>query len=113
MDAARTELRVATFVAVLVIIADIIEWCEFIAVHMFLGGLHSIGRIEDLLAIDEPGGNSKSGEKTLGLPQIEMAAKDGLVDAGNRELDGSRILGSGQAQWPDLTSTSTVRVLEW
>jgi len=109
MDAARTELRVATFVAVLVIIADIIEWCEFIAVHMFLGGLHSIGRIEDLLAIDEPGGNFKSGEKLSAF----LRSKDGLVDAGNRELDGSRILGSGQAQWPDLTSTSTVRVLEW
>jgi hypothetical protein len=57
MDAAGAELGVETVAAVLVVIADIIEWSEFGAVRGLLGELDGLVHVEALLAINEVRGN--------------------------------------------------------
>src|SRR5579859_2403291 len=98
MDAAGAEVGVETVVAFLVIVADIIDRGEFGAVWGLLGGLDGLVRVEELLAINELRGNSETVEKNRSLSQIETAIDDGIVDAGNGELDGGRILGRRKLQ---------------
>jgi hypothetical protein len=98
MDATGAEVGVETVVAFLVIVADIIEWSEFGAVGGLLGGLDGVGRVKELLAINEVRGNSETVKKCDGLSEIEATVDDGIVDAGNGELDGGRILGRGEEE---------------
>lgn len=98
MDAAGAEVGVGTVVAVVFLIADIVEGSEFGAVWHLLGGLDGLGSVEVLLAINEARGDSETVEKNRGLSQIKAIVDDSFADAGDGELDRGRILGRGEHQ---------------
>jgi len=58
--------------------------------------------VEMLLAIDELGRNLEPVENAGSFLEINAAIDDGVVDAGNGELDGSGIFGRGQLQGSKL-----------
>ena len=64
---AGAEAGVETVVAVLVIVADIIEWSKFDAVCGLLAGLDGVGLVKEPLAINEARDNSETVEETRGL----------------------------------------------
>jgi hypothetical protein len=97
-DAAGAEAGVETVVAIFFIVADIFGWSEFGAVRGLLGRLDSSGRVEKPFAVNEERGDSETGEETRGFFQIEATADDGVVDAGDGEVDGGRIFGCRELQ---------------
>jgi hypothetical protein len=100
--AAWAELGVEAVVAFLFIFANIIEWSELGSVSGLLGGLDGFVCVEGLIAINEAGGNFESAEKSGSLFEIDAATNDGIVDAGNGELDGGGIFGRGKLQRSQL-----------
>lgn len=92
----RAAFGVGTFVAVVVIVADVTIGSEFVAGCGLVGGLYGFDIIIGQSAVDESGGEFEPVEKSDGLSQIETAVEDGVVDACDGELDGRRILWSGE-----------------
>lgn len=67
MNAGRAKAGVETVVAVLVIVADIIDWSQFDAVYGLLAGPDGVGLVKEPLSINEARGNSETVEETRGL----------------------------------------------
>lgn len=102
MDAAGARVGVGTVVAVVVIVADVSGWSEFLAVHVLFRGLNGSVGILKLISINEVRRDSESDEKSGGFFRVEAAGDDGFVDAGNGELDSGGIFGWRQLQLSKL-----------
>lgn len=98
MDAAGARVGVGAVVAVVVIVADVSGWSEFLAVHVLFRGLNGSIGILKLISINEMRRDSESDEKSGCFFRIEAAGDDGFVDAGNGELDSGGIVGWRQLQ---------------
>src|SRR6185437_10289424 len=98
VDAVRAEVGVGTLVALLVIVADVVEGSEFVAVVAFFGGLDDFVWVDELAAFNEVRGDLEFGEEDGSFFQIDAAGEDGVVDEGDGELDGGGVFGGRELE---------------
>jgi hypothetical protein len=89
-------------VAVVVSLADKFAGSKFVAADSLLRGLDGFVYIEVFLTIDKLRRNLDSVEKPGSFLEINAAVDEGVVDAGNGELDGGGIFRHGQLQGSEL-----------
>jgi hypothetical protein len=98
VDVAGAEIGAGAVFAVVSSGADAFAGGKFVAVGSQLRGLDGFVFIEGLLAIDELRGNLDPVEKGGGFLEVDAFIDDGVVDAGDGELNGGGIFRRGQLQ---------------
>jgi len=79
-------------------VADVSAGGEFVALGGLLRGLDGFFFMEVRLGIDETRGNPDPAEKAGGFLEVDAAIDDGVVDAGDGELDCGGIFRRGQLE---------------
>jgi hypothetical protein len=79
-----------------VLVAEVLAGGELVACGGLLRGLDGLFLMEVRLGIDETRGNPDPAEKAGGFLEVDAAIDDGVVDAGDGELDCGGIFRRGQ-----------------